>query len=231
MLVDGELSESDRRKLLERLEAVPNGWRACAFAFLEAQCWRQAMASRKPAPREPVPASEPAASRTADAPLALPPVAVMKPRRRASWGPFLAVASSFLLTLLLGLGVQQAWKASQQPGRLAQDVPAAAPMAPAAPVTAASAAPLKTVRVAFRDETGRVQHPVDLPVMEQSQLDDSWLQPHVVLPPEVQRGLEAMGCEVRQTRKLYPTALEDGRQLVVPVDEVEVHYVGNRVPQ
>src|SRR5688572_17851334 len=38
-LVDGELSNDERRNLLQRLERAPEGWRRCALAFLEAQEW------------------------------------------------------------------------------------------------------------------------------------------------------------------------------------------------
>jgi len=43
-LVDGSLPEAERRQLLLRLEAEPDGWRRCALAFLEAQTWREAFA-------------------------------------------------------------------------------------------------------------------------------------------------------------------------------------------
>jgi hypothetical protein len=39
-LVDGELSDHERRELLLRLGTEPDGWRRCAVAFLEAQSWR-----------------------------------------------------------------------------------------------------------------------------------------------------------------------------------------------
>ena len=39
-LVDGEVAEPERRALLSRLERMPDGWRRCALAFLEAQAWR-----------------------------------------------------------------------------------------------------------------------------------------------------------------------------------------------
>lgn len=42
-LVDGELAQGARRALLLRLEAEPDGWRRCALAFLQSQCWRQAV--------------------------------------------------------------------------------------------------------------------------------------------------------------------------------------------
>jgi hypothetical protein len=40
-LVDGELPELERGDLLRRLGTEPDGWRRCALAFLEAQCWRE----------------------------------------------------------------------------------------------------------------------------------------------------------------------------------------------
>ena len=43
-LVDGQLDEASRRQLLERLDREPEGWRRCALAFLEDQCWREALA-------------------------------------------------------------------------------------------------------------------------------------------------------------------------------------------
>src|SRR4051812_36317057 len=42
-LVDGELSDSERRQLLESLDKRPQNWRRCALAFLEAQSWRKEM--------------------------------------------------------------------------------------------------------------------------------------------------------------------------------------------
>ena len=44
-LVDDELDESSRRKLLESLDNEPQGWRRCASAFLEAQSWRGGLGS------------------------------------------------------------------------------------------------------------------------------------------------------------------------------------------
>ena len=42
-LVDGELSDAERRRLLASLDDEPGGWRCCALAFLEAQAWRETM--------------------------------------------------------------------------------------------------------------------------------------------------------------------------------------------
>ena len=45
-LVDGELSEAERRELLQMLDRRPDGWRRCALAFLEQQTWGQALAEQ-----------------------------------------------------------------------------------------------------------------------------------------------------------------------------------------
>ena len=43
-LIDGEMSDTERRELLLQLENEPDGWRRCALAFLEDQAWRKALA-------------------------------------------------------------------------------------------------------------------------------------------------------------------------------------------
>ncbi len=47
-LVDGDLTDTERRELLLRLESDPDGWRRCALAFLEDQAWRDALATVAP---------------------------------------------------------------------------------------------------------------------------------------------------------------------------------------
>ena len=36
-----------------------------------------------------------------------------------------------------------------------------------------------------------------------------------------------MGHQIEQQREFVPVPLKDGRQLVVPVDRVNVRYIGN----
>ena len=54
-LADGELPEAQRRELLSKLDRASGGWRACALAFLEAQCLQESLGgfagrSARPAP-------------------------------------------------------------------------------------------------------------------------------------------------------------------------------------
>ena len=92
-LVDGELPDIERRELLLRLNAEPEGWRRCALAFLEAQNWREAL--------------DPLAGAAAGQPLILPNRPGRKPR---SWQRIVAmtglaacVAAAFALGWVLHL--------------------------------------------------------------------------------------------------------------------------------
>ena len=69
LLVDGEMDEADRRALLLQLEHEPDGWRRCAMAFLEAQCWKAElgkMAAAAPGPLGQVEADVPQSQFTAN---------------------------------------------------------------------------------------------------------------------------------------------------------------------
>ncbi|MDO5554611.1 MAG: hypothetical protein Q4G68_12710 [Planctomycetia bacterium] len=48
LLVDGELDEEARRELLLRLDSINGGWRVCAIAFLESQCFRDCCRAQAP---------------------------------------------------------------------------------------------------------------------------------------------------------------------------------------
>jgi hypothetical protein len=48
----------------------------------------------------------------------------------------------------------------------------------------------------------------------------------MALPDEVLRALRQQGLQVEQHREVLPMEMQDGRQLIVPVDRIEVHYAG-----
>jgi hypothetical protein len=121
-LVDGELSEPERRALLARLDAAPDGWRRCALAFLEAQCWREALG-----------------------PVAAPSVTVARPLRPAGRPPaparlrwLAATAAGMLAAFALGWSVRGGASAGSPPAPVAQ---AGNPPAAPAAVGVASEAP------------------------------------------------------------------------------------------
>jgi len=252
LLVDGELSESERRELLSGLDDEPGGWRRCALAFLEAQSWRRELgAVRDEAARRP----GDAVSTDASAP------SVPVDHRHAWWlrtsGTLLAMAASFLAAMALGWWIFGPGGAGERapapPVRVAgEELPPAAGAAAPKP----GAGPLAEPQLAGQepavprepgpppeDAPGQLRwftltpvgglpdgaEPIRLPAFETRQLDESRLRNLPGgLPPEVLEALREAGHRVRHQRNLVPFVLEDGRRLLVPVDEVDVHYVGNR---
>jgi hypothetical protein len=235
-LVDGELSERERSALLSRFDTEPHGWRRCALAFLEAQSWREELASL-----ESESASETAgmANRVTSPPL-----------RRASsrlsvfkWAA--AVLVAFTLGWFVGLGsdwqrgrsgvdriAERGAASDNSTGDLAGNA-ADMPAEPSREVTAekdatggepdALGALLATVR--FPDDGDGAE--MQVPIYEGPDIDEAWLREQPpALPEYVKRQWERRGYKVSQQRWLYPFELEDGRQVVLPVDEVNVQFVG-----
>jgi hypothetical protein len=219
-LVDGELSDQERRELLLKFENQSDGWRRCALAFLEAQTWGKEFRSLTAAP----------AAET-----------VVRPAGRQSswlngpWGSALAVAASFLIAFTLGT----AWRGLPGPANRNEDHFAQRPTTRPNVDTTSRPSPLAqpdvsdtqwgTVMVSLDGDRDGVAESLELPVAAGREIDEEWLrnQPSA-LPPHVRKALERLGHEVRQQRQLFPIDLDDGRRVVVPVDQVDVHYVGNR---
>ena len=67
-----------------------------------------------------------------------------------------------------------------------------------------------------------------MPAVELDKIDEKWLRsiPPAV-PPEVMQIFERAGYRVQQRRGLLPARMRDGRRLLFPLDEVDIHYVGN----
>jgi hypothetical protein len=230
-LADGELSQGERRDLLSQLDVEPHGWRRCALAFLEAQGWRKelgAIARPRVDRRDPPSAFH------------LPP-SPPSPRRgwRSPLGAVLAVAASFLVAFILGMHVRGG-PATPGSGGPAIDSQLAAgtggapgsepwqarkPDAPRPAAVPADRWQVVTLNAPQGPEGETTT--VRLPAVERNTLDEQWLQTvPMAVPEDVLAELKRNGLEVRQHREILPMEMQDGRRLVVPMDRVEVHYVG-----
>ncbi|MGD0517250.1 MAG: hypothetical protein ABSA26_06905 [Thermoguttaceae bacterium] len=230
-LVDGELSESQRTELLTSLDREPDGWRCCALAFLEAQCWKKELGAM----RQSMPAGISA------------PAPVPRPAKRKSTpfglpGTLVSMAACFLLAL--GAGIL--WRHSGNrtadifgvPGsdQIARKTPGQSATNPLGTQTAVAQAaaqsqnasePWQWVKLspAGSDNSGEA---VQLPALQRDRIDQQWLQSLTSpIPENVVQSLRRNGYEVQTQQRLMPMPLKDGRRLVVPVDQVQLQYVGN----
>ncbi len=221
LLVDGELSEDQRRELLTQLDDTPDGWRRCAMSFLEAQTWRQDLGAL-----------------ATDATGESPEPRSVAPRRPGRVWTALAMAASFLLALWLGMLLKDALRSG---GPLPTQI-AEVPLEPTEPAPAPSVqsdsrpdsptAPWQTVTLAVDDGPDGERRTIELPAVERNNLADAGLESlPAAIPPEILKALRSTGHQVRQSRQLLPVPLQDGRRLVVPVDQFDVNYVGNRAYQ
>jgi len=223
LLVDGELSPAERRTLLARLDRVPDGWRRCALAFLEAQCWREEFRKLpQSAPEHAVLPSDQHGPAQRSSILA----GLMTGR---NLGTLAAMAASFLLALGLSFLVHRSWPAPTVENvneQVATNTPERPSMSPAALKEHAwepASGPWQTVMLPVGDGAESLR----LPAAERDTIDDAWVNN---LPPavseDVLRALKQSGHEVQMQRRLMPFPMRDGRRLVVPVDQVDIHTVG-----
>jgi hypothetical protein len=228
-LVDGEMNEEERRELLAGLDTEPSGWRRCALAFLEAQCWKQTLG-------DVAKNNSTALSRT-----------VPLDTRRSPWpgrlGTVLAMAASFMAAVWLGSAILSGRLGHVAPtvgfgpgNEVASNNPPQIPVKPVQPETNViptprvdtPSSPWRTVAVSSLSDGQTPGRTFNVSAQERDKLDQQWVNN---LPPAIPKNvLEALartGHEVKQRRQLVPVPLQDGRQMVMPVDQVEVHYVGN----
>jgi hypothetical protein len=226
-LVDDELGEEERRKLLGRLDDEPGGWRRCALAFLESQCWKQAL-------RQPPGELEAVGKPT-----------IAKHPQQSPWAGRMrllsAMAASFLVAL--GLGTWAHRVATQHPGlpgitdQFASKTSKVNPLpsnyqpqiqlANSASKKAVMPNPMQIVTVSATSD-GRPHTLVNVPAVERDHFDGQWLRNlPPAIPDDVMQALTRTGHQVQQRRELVPVPMQDGRQLVMPVDHVDVNYLGD----
>jgi hypothetical protein len=220
-LVDGELNEAERREFLLRLEQSPDGWRRCAHAFLEAQSWRSELRTF----------AQDAVAETSDTVAAAhrPNRPLASSRHTRNWVTPAAMAASFLAAVGLGLLWRGAFDPDGSPHTTLRPPVQTGVDEPGIPMFTHVAAPqygTATVSFPAGAEEGEA---MEVPVVAGPGYDEAWLrrQPPV-LPPQFVEWLQKQGHRVEYDRRYLPMPLQDGRQLVVPLDQVDIQFVGNR---
>jgi hypothetical protein len=221
-LVDGRLDANEYVELLLRLESLPDGWRRCALAFLETQAWRQDMGALR---------------RDASTPKSTSIGSSSPAGRIRTWQLLLAVAASFLIALGLGNMIGRRDLAASRP------VPDRAPVVTNVPVATDSRkvsapadnhASAETFAQGDTEQQWEASPDAEAPAWEIPVYDwapqNAWrlTEDSSAIPPQLIRVLEALGTRVQRQRNLLPLETEDGRQVVVPIERVEITPVGWR---
>lgn len=212
-LVDGELSPAEYRQVLTALEQHPAAWRKCAEAFLQSQAWQREMKAVRDSAE-----TKPAVAMVETA----PPAA-----RRGEWlRMFLVAAASFLLAVF---ATNQAFRwadrakpAAEQPLAHAQPVDQhKAPVQtnePQVTNVATGNQPLGKVQLAVNRTGSEEPQIMDVPVYDTQVATELLSTVRPALPDDLLEELEAQGHRVDRQRRLLPVRLDDGRQMIVPVE-------------
>ena len=215
-LVDGELTDAERRRLLESFDQQPEGWRRCALAFLQAQSWREGLGQLLN--------SSPSASEERSAPVPL------SGSGRTAWQMsgvrWLALAASLLVAF--GLGSMQNFRMAPLGGPVAINNDIAVAPRPAAPQTRQGKKTSDELTLYVRDNTGHMQ-PVHVPLVDAGTLDDQLgvkFQPG--MPDAVRDQFKNHGYSVESKQQYAPLWLENGRPMIVPVEDTKIVPVSDR---
>jgi hypothetical protein len=245
-LVDGELSPAEYRQLLASLDDMPDGWRQCALAFLEAQALSGALPAVVP----------PAAAKALPAVANTPPFETPEPKAAVEqtllsapaqpghsrpadmprWSQavyFATIAASLALAFYLGSWTKPsdgpvdgiATRSSAIANRGSGDAPSSAGSTSIAQAPASlnsdtpRSSPLGNVRLVMN---GAEEQGVDVPVYGEGQLDAWRTTNKPVLPDQVIEQLQAAGHKVSHQEQWIRVQLDGGREVLVPVDDYRI---------
>jgi hypothetical protein len=208
-LVDGELSPTQRRELLLRLEEVDGGWRRCALAFLEAQAWGRELRS--------VVASPPATATLAKTQNRA------FPWRTAQWA---VLAASLMVAFWLGgrtnSRTEKPLIAGNTPNGVA--LPPPAEVRPSEPIN-----PGDVMTVWARDAQG-VAQPLHIPLVDADTVDKHLgVEFRSGMSPELKQKLEDRGYQVESRQRYAPLWLEQGQPLMLPVEDTRIVPAGRDI--
>jgi hypothetical protein len=243
-IVDGEMSPDELRKALEQLNAAPDLWRQCALSFLEAQAWREALRPMaKDVTLDQSPSEETFAGRSDWTLEAGPVIRVAAPPRRRirsilaagiglvafslGWiGHELRSRIEAPNTALIPLQIGSPALREQAKGDLTP-TPFSEPLRPG------SLAGLPTDRLPTVREVARLrigtggETPAEVPILAGPGISERWLLEQPAPVSEHDRAVwQRQGYQLQQQRRFVSVLLEDGRRAAVPIDHVQVRYVG-----
>jgi hypothetical protein len=234
-IVDGELTPAELRAAIDCLDREPDGWKRCALAFLEAQCWRESFRAMGQS------AALSVESRSLSVTKAIPsPKRNRRPWLNVSIAAGL-VAASFAMGWV-GHGARSLSRDARTPivraganaKPLGSDLQSESLNQTVVdhhePTREKHTLPTvkEVVRSVGRVHIGNESTGADVPILAGPGITEQWLRDQ---PPPLNQhrevALQRQGYQVDQRRRLIKTTLADGRRVTVPIDQVQIRYTGN----
>ena len=212
--VDGEASASETRALLFACDKQPRLWKSLALAFLEDQMLRLELREIRLNVR----------------PFAEPPTTPSSPpSQRSTWfrNPSVNVIAALLLMGMIGFGLgRQAGLRGSYSSPLPEEFSSSKAAVASAPLPRGDQAIVPDeVPLFIGDSSSADLREHHLPLVSGRSVEDFPTPPEAV-PESWRADLNRAGRNVIVQRRMYPVLLQDGRTVVLPIDEVEVRYLG-----
>ncbi len=209
--VDGELTESAQQQLLAQLDATDDGWKTLALAYVEDQTWRSVITAD--CERFSAPASE------AD-PITRPPLEAAQLPQTRGRSARLTQLTWIAIALVGGILVGDVWQARH--GQPTASGPATlTKSSKSQPSSNAAGNPVGNSNAYMVDLPTRDGRSVTLPAYPAGPL----LQdpgPGLQLPPTANRQLKRLGFQSNAERGWVVFDLEDGQQLLMPLERLQI---------
>jgi hypothetical protein len=225
-LVDGELTDAQERAVIAQLNDIPGGWRRCALAFLEARCWQRAARHVQELSKTQYGALSDPACQQQQRPLGDSGSAG---RRSFRWSSVLALCTLFLLAVGIGMVMPQPWNRTHSvtaqtapPTTVADHALSQSPTELVDLDKHPNSANLLLGNVKFVDNAGRQ---FDVPVYDwNEEVAEQLIYQPQPLSTEIVQQLKRH--QLRSHQSFVPVKLQDGRQVVVPIQKLEIVPVG-----
>jgi len=223
LLVGGDATKDETHRLVDRLDAHPDGWKQCALAFLEAQSWQRTFSAMLDA--------ETNGRQELSPPTTTPDRQPVSPSPR---NRILRTAVAVLIAFAAGIGATLGWQTGFADNR-SEPEHIAAPQLPETPPSKRnnSSAPSNSeepqlLGVVNISSNGRTEAAFPLVAARDRELVSIELTTDEL--NDYNRQLwERRGYRIEQHRKVVSMALADGSRFRFPIDWVHYRYVGERI--
>ena len=204
-LIDGELNQDEQQHLLETLDRDPNTWRSVALGFVESQLIQSELIALRPEPM-PEPATAPANSTA--------------PPRRNTLSRVMTIVAAAAAAFSIGIVARHWWPEPAPPD------PNSLVGSPRTPVRNTPAVQLKPV-----PRSNDSLRTVRIPILPADHNVARMVDGQPTLTPELAADLQRSGHMVSEERRYYRVTLDDGREVMIPVREIQVEFRGEKVIQ